>query len=57
MSNKEESYVLYKILGVEKDATEENIRKAYKVQAFKFHPDRNSDEKSKEIFQRINQAY
>ncbi len=41
---------MYKILGVEKDATEDEIRKAYKVMAFKFHPDRNSDEKSKDIF-------
>lgn len=50
MSHKEESFVLYKILGVSKDATEDEIRKQFKVMAFKYHPDRSQDEKSKEIF-------
>jgi molecular chaperone DnaJ len=37
-------------LGVSKEATEEEIRKQFKIMAFKYHPDRNEDEKSKEIF-------
>jgi curved DNA-binding protein CbpA len=39
MSSRDESYILYKILGVENTATDEEIRKSYKILAFKFHPD------------------
>ena len=49
--------MLYKILDVKQDADEVQIKKQYRILAMKFHPDRNHDEKSKEIFQKINQAY
>ena len=45
----------YKLLGLKIDATEEEIKKAFRKQAKKFHPDLNKD--SEEIFKLINQAY
>ncbi len=47
----------YKILGVEKDATTEEIKKAYRKLAMKYHPDRNADDKvSEEKFKEITEA-
>merc|ERR1719461_1951700 len=43
----------YKILGVEKNATEREIRKAFKKMAMKHHPDRGGDE---ETFKKIEKA-
>lgn len=49
---------LYKILNVEKNASAEEIKKAYRNLAFKFHPDRNPGDKSaEENFKKINEAY
>ncbi|EGR28062.1 hypothetical protein IMG5_183860 [Ichthyophthirius multifiliis] len=47
----------YEILGIQKSATEEEIKKAYKKQALKFHPDKNQAPNSKEVFKKIAQAY
>ena len=53
---------MYKIMGVRKDATEAEIKKQYKKQALKWHPDRHStksEEEQKaaaEEFQKINRA-
>lgn len=49
----------YKILGVKKDATIEEIKKAYKKLAFKYHPDRNYDnlEEAEAMMKKINVAY
>lgn len=48
----------YKILGVSKDASSEEIKKAYRKLALKYHPDRNKGDKEAEAkFKEINEAY
>ena len=45
----------YKILGVERNADEKEIKSAYRQLALKYHPDKNPD--SEEHFKEINEAY
>jgi len=48
----------YKILGVSRDASLEEIKKAYRRLALKYHPDRNpGDKEAEEKFKEINEAY
>lgn len=48
----------YEILGVSRQAGQEQIKKAYRRLAIKYHPDRNSGDKaSEEKFKEINEAY
>lgn len=48
----------YKVLGVGKKATDEEIKKAYRNLAKKYHPDLNQDnEKAQEKFKEANEAY
>jgi curved DNA-binding protein CbpA len=47
----------YDILGLEKNSSQIEIKKAYRILAFKFHPDKNPSELENEQFKQINEAY
>jgi len=47
----------YEILGVPRNATDEEIKKSYRKLAFKHHPDHNRDDGAEEKFKEINEAY
>jgi len=47
----------YKILGLPRTATSDEIKKKYRELAKKLHPDRSKDEKTKETMAEINTAY
>ena len=47
----------YQILGVSRDASEEEIKKAFRQQALNYHPDRNQEPGADEKFKEINEAY
>ena len=49
---------LYKIIGVEKGASEEEMKKSYRKLAMKYHPDKNpGDEEAEKKFKEISAAY
>ena len=49
---------LYEILGLAKNASDEEIKKAYRKLAMKHHPDRNPDDKTaEERFKEVQHAY
>ncbi len=47
----------YQILEVDKDASQADIKKAYRQKALKWHPDRNESAEAEEKFKAINEAY
>lgn len=47
----------YEVLGIDANADETEIKKAYRSLSFKHHPDRSQDPDSSNIMQRINEAY
>lgn len=48
----------YKILGVDKKASQADIKKAYRALAKKYHPDKNKGDKAaEEKFKDISEAY
>lgn len=48
---------LYEILEIPENSSLEEIKKAYRLQAIKYHPDKNNDPKAGSIFDKITKAY
>lgn len=47
----------YEVLGISKDASEGEIKKAFRKKAMEFHPDRNKSPEAEEKFKEVNEAY
>jgi molecular chaperone DnaJ len=47
----------YTLLGVARGANQDDIKKAFRKQALKYHPDRNQDPGAESQFKAINEAY
>lgn len=56
-STHEKSQTHYEVLGVPKNATPEEIKKAYRKLSMKWHPDRNKSVNAEEKFKLINNSY
>ncbi|SVD83013.1 uncharacterized protein METZ01_LOCUS435867, partial [marine metagenome] len=47
----------YEALGVDRGATPEDLKKAFRTQALKYHPDRNKEADASDRFKEVNEAY
>jgi len=54
LSNKRD---YYEVLGLEKGASAEEVKKAFRKLAYQFHPDRNKEKGAEERFKEISEAY
>ena len=53
VSGKDEDEDYYKLLGVSKDASEKEIKKAFRKLAVQYHPDKNPDPEARKKFEKI----
>jgi DnaJ-class molecular chaperone len=53
----EQTENLYKILGVSENASQDEIKKAYRALSLKYHPDRNPDPTATEKCKKMNESY
>ena len=47
----------YELLGLDQAASEDEIKKAYRRLALRFHPDKNKEPGAEETFKNISEAY
>ena len=47
----------YEVLGVSKDAGDDEIKKAFRKRSLELHPDRNTDKDTTDEFQNLNSAF
>jgi len=47
----------YEVLGIDRNATDEEIKRTFRKLAFKYHPDRNRKDGAEEKFKEVNEAY
>jgi molecular chaperone DnaJ len=47
----------YEVLGVSRDASDDELKKAFRKLAFKYHPDRNKEDGAEDKFKEINEAH
>ena len=47
----------YEVLGIPRNATDEEIKRAFRKLAFKYHPDHNRDDNAGEKFKEVNEAF
>ena len=54
MTNKRD---FYEVMGISSDASEEEVKKAFRRLALKYHPDRNQEPEAEARFKEVNEAY
>jgi molecular chaperone DnaJ len=47
----------YEVLGIDRSASDDEVKKAFRKLAFKYHPDHNREDSAHESFKEINEAY
>jgi len=47
----------YEVLGVERGASADDVKKAFRKLAFQYHPDRNKEPDAEEKFKEVSEAY